>query len=93
MARVTRRGKEQEDDDEHAIVVPTSCAALCTKLAELFQRIDDEFETLYDQHPKMLLGPDVVSLVDFWHAAAYLGAAARVLEIKRKARAGQFRRW
>src|SRR5262245_31131837 len=24
------------------IAVPTSCAALCTKLAELFQRIDDE---------------------------------------------------
>jgi hypothetical protein len=24
------------------IAVPTSCAALCTKLAELVQRIDDE---------------------------------------------------
>jgi hypothetical protein len=52
-----------------------------------------EFETLYDQHLKMPLGPEVVSLVDFWHAAEYLGAAARVFEIKRKARAGQFRRW
>src|SRR4051812_26143771 len=32
------------------------------------------FETLYDQHLKTLLGPGVVSLVDFWHAAEYLGA-------------------
>ena len=52
-----------------------------------------EFETLYDQHLKTPLGPDVVSLVDFWHAAEYLGAAARVFEIKRKAKPGQFRRW
>jgi hypothetical protein len=52
-----------------------------------------EFETLYDQHLKRLLGPDAVSLVDFWHAAEYLGAAARVFEIERKARAGQVRRW
>jgi hypothetical protein len=61
-----------------------------------------EFETLYDQHLKLPLGPDVVSLVDFWHAAEYLGgrlaarragAAARVFEIKRKAKPGQFRRW
>jgi hypothetical protein len=52
-----------------------------------------EFETLYEQHFKTPLGSDVVSLVDFWHAAEYLGAAAKVLEIKRKARAGQFRRW
>jgi hypothetical protein len=52
-----------------------------------------EFETLYDQHLKMPLGPDAVSLVDFWHAAEYLGAAARVFEIKRKAKPGQFRRW
>jgi len=52
-----------------------------------------EFETLYEQHFKMPLGADVVSLVDFWHAAEYLGAAARVLEIKRKAKPGQFRRW
>ena len=52
-----------------------------------------EFETLYDQHLKTPLGPDVVSLVDFWHAAEYLGAAARVLEVKRKAKPGQFRRW
>lgn len=51
------------------------------------------FETLYEQHFKMPLGPDIVSLVDFWHAAEYLGAAARVLEIKRKPRAGQSRRW
>jgi hypothetical protein len=28
-----------------------------------------EFEALYDQHLKLPLGPDVVSLVDFWHAA------------------------
>jgi hypothetical protein len=34
-----------------------------------------------------------VSLVDFWHAAEYLGSAARVLEIKRTAKPGQFRRW
>jgi hypothetical protein len=34
-----------------------------------------------------------VSLIDFWHAAEYLGAAARVFEIKRKAKPGQFRRW
>ena len=52
-----------------------------------------EFETLYDQHLKLPLGPDVVSLVDFWHAAEYLGAAARVFEAKRKAKPGQFRRW
>jgi hypothetical protein len=52
-----------------------------------------EFETLYAQHLGMPLGPDVVSLVDFWHAAEYLCTAAKVLEIKRKARAGQFRRW
>ena len=52
-----------------------------------------EFETLYDQHLKMPLGPDVVSLIDFWHAAEYLGAAARVFEIKRQAKPGQFRRW
>jgi hypothetical protein len=52
-----------------------------------------EFETLYDQHLKTPLGPDVVSLVDFWHAAEYLGAAARVFEVKRKAKPGQFRRW
>jgi hypothetical protein len=52
-----------------------------------------EFETLYDQHLKMTLGPDVVSLLDFWHAAEYLGAAARVFEVKRKAKPGQFRRW
>jgi hypothetical protein len=52
-----------------------------------------EFETLYDQHLKMPLGPAVVSLIDFWHAAEYLGAAARVFEIKRKAKPGQFRRW
>jgi hypothetical protein len=52
-----------------------------------------EFETLYDQHLKMPLGPNAVSLVDFWHAAEYLGAAARVFEIKRKAKPGQFRRW
>jgi hypothetical protein len=52
-----------------------------------------EFETLYHQHLAPALGPDAVSLVDFWHAAEYLGAAARVLEIKRKARPGQFRRW
>lgn len=45
-----------------------------------------EFETLYDQHLKMPLGPAVVSLIDFWHAAEYLGAAARVFEVKRKAR-------
>jgi hypothetical protein len=42
-----------------------------------------EFETLYDQHLKLPLGPDAVSLVDFWHAAEYLGAAARVFEIRR----------
>jgi hypothetical protein len=36
-----------------------------------------EFETLYEQHLKVPLGLDVVSLVDFWHAAEYLGAAAR----------------
>ena len=41
----------------------------------------------------MPLGLDVVSLVDFWHAAEYLCTAAAVLEIKRKALAGQFRRW
>src|SRR5262245_29019561 len=41
----------------------------------------------------LTLGLDVVSLVDFWHAAEYLGAAARALEVKRKARAGQFCRW
>lgn len=41
----------------------------------------------------MPLGPDLVSLVDFWHAAEYLGAAAKVFEIKRKAKPGQFRRW
>src|SRR5262249_39262758 len=29
----------------------------------------------------------------FWHAAEYLGTAARVFEIKRKAKLGQFRRW
>jgi hypothetical protein len=52
-----------------------------------------EFETLYDQHLKLPLDPDVVSLVDFWHAAEYLGAAARVFEVKRKAKPGQFRRW
>jgi hypothetical protein len=52
-----------------------------------------EFETLYAQHLAMRLGPDVVSLVDFWHAAEYLCTAAKVFEIKRKARAGQFRRW
>ena len=52
-----------------------------------------EFETLYDQHLKTPLGPGVVSLIDFWHAAEYLSAAARVLEIKRKAKPGQFRRW
>jgi hypothetical protein len=52
-----------------------------------------EFETLYAQHLAMPLGPAVVSLVDFWHAAEYLCAAAKVLEIKRKVRAGQFRRW
>jgi hypothetical protein len=52
-----------------------------------------EFETLYEQHLKMPLGPDAVSLVDFWHATEYLGAAARVFEIKRKAKPGQFRRW
>jgi hypothetical protein len=52
-----------------------------------------EFETLYDQHLKLPLGPDAVSLVDFWHAAEYLGAAARVFEVKRKAKPGQFRRW
>jgi hypothetical protein len=52
-----------------------------------------EFETLYDHHLKLPLGPDVVSLVDFWHAAEYLGAAARLLEVKRKAKPGQFRRW
>src|SRR3954469_11551469 len=51
-----------------------------------------EFETLYEQHLKTSLGPDVVWLVDFWHAAEYLGAAARVFEIKRKAKPGQFRR-
>ena len=43
---------------------------------------------LYDQHLKLPLGPDAVSLVDFWHAAEYLGAAARVFEIKRKAKPG-----
>jgi hypothetical protein len=52
-----------------------------------------EFETLYAQHLATPLDPDVVSLIDFWHAAEYLGAAAKVLEIKRKARAGQFHRW
>jgi len=52
-----------------------------------------EFETLYDQHLRVPLGPDVVSLIDFWHAAEYLGAAARVFEVKRKAKPGQFRRW
>jgi hypothetical protein len=52
-----------------------------------------EFETLYDQHLKTPLGLDALSLVDFWHAAEYLGAAARVFEIKRKAKPGQFRRW
>ena len=52
-----------------------------------------EFETLYDQHLKPPLGPGVVSLIDFWHAAEYLGAAARVFEVKRKAKPGQFRRW
>jgi len=52
-----------------------------------------EFETLYDPHLKLPLGPDAVSLVDFWHAAEYLGAAARVFEVKRKAKPGQFRRW
>jgi hypothetical protein len=52
-----------------------------------------EFETLYEQHLAIPLGPDVVSLVDFWHAAEYLGAAAKVFEIKRKAKPGQFRRW
>jgi hypothetical protein len=52
-----------------------------------------EFETLYEQHLTAALGPDVVSLVDFWHAAEYLGAAARLFEIKRKAKPGQFRRW
>jgi len=52
-----------------------------------------EFETLYEQHLKVPLGPDIVSLIDFWHAAEYLGAAARVFEVKRKARAGQFQRW
>jgi hypothetical protein len=35
-----------------------------------------EFETLYEQHLKTPLGPDAVSLVDFWRAAEYLGAAA-----------------
>ena len=34
-----------------------------------------------------------MSLVDVWHAAEYLGAAAKVFEIKRKAKPGQFRRW
>ena len=52
-----------------------------------------EFETLYEQHLKTPLGPGAVSLVDFWHAAEYLGAAARVFEVKRKAKPGQFRRW
>jgi hypothetical protein len=52
-----------------------------------------EFETLYAQHLATPLGSDVVSLIDFWHAAEYLGAAARVFEIKRKAGPGQFRRW
>jgi hypothetical protein len=52
-----------------------------------------EFETLYAQHLATRLGPNVVSLVDFWHAAEYLCSAAKVLEIKRKVRAGQFRRW
>jgi len=52
-----------------------------------------EFETLYAQHLAMPLGPGVVSLIDFWHAAEYLGAAARVFEIQRKAKPGQFRRW
>ena len=45
-----------------------------------------EFETLYEQHFKTQLGPEVVSLVDLWHAAEYLGAAAKVLEIKRPPR-------
>ncbi len=52
-----------------------------------------EFETLYAQHLATPLGSDVVSLIDFWHAAEYLGAAARVFEIKRKVGPGQFRRW
>jgi hypothetical protein len=52
-----------------------------------------EFETLYGQHLATPLGSEVVSLIDFWHAAEYLGAAARVFEIKRKAGPGQFRRW
>src|SRR5678815_4390235 len=52
-----------------------------------------EFETLWAQYLAMPLGPDVASLVDFWHAAEYLCMAAKVFEIKRKARAGQFRRW
>jgi len=33
-----------------------------------------------------------VSLIDFWHAAEYLGASAKVFEITRKAGPGQFRR-
>ena len=43
MVSASQRRREEADDD-HAttIAVPTSCAALCTRLAELTQRIDDE---------------------------------------------------
>jgi len=44
MVSASQRRREEPDDD-HAttIAVPTSYAALCTRLAELTQRIDDEF--------------------------------------------------
>ncbi len=52
-----------------------------------------ELSNLYDYYLAQPLGADVVKLVDFWHVAEYLSAAATVLETRRKAWPGQFRRW
>lgn len=52
-----------------------------------------ELWSLFDGYLARPLGSDVVKLVDFWHTAEYLNAAAVALETRGKAWPGQFRRW
>jgi len=52
-----------------------------------------ELWNLFDGYLARPLGANVTKLVDFWHVTEYLSAAAVVLETRRKAWPGQFRRW
>jgi hypothetical protein len=49
---------------------------------------------LYDTYlGKQDIGVEAVRIVDCWHALEYLAAAARLMELRKKAWPGQFRRW